>query len=54
MNAKATDTFTIRINGLSSDYAYLEISWEILLCSLKYLLKKGNQNVEKALAGPSR
>jgi hypothetical protein len=53
---KATDTFTIGINGLDSNYAFLEISWENSFVAVKFEVptqKKAIANVEKALAGPS-
>jgi tetratricopeptide (TPR) repeat protein len=53
---KATDTFTIGINGLDSNYAFLEISWENSFVSVKFEVptqKTAIANVEKALAGPS-
>jgi hypothetical protein len=53
---KATDTFTIGINGLSSDFAFLEISWENSYVAIKFEVptqKTAIANVEKALAGPS-
>lgn len=53
---KAMDTFTIGINGLNSDYAFLEIFWENSFVSLKFEVptqKTAIANIEKALAGPS-
>jgi hypothetical protein len=53
---KATDTFTIGINGLDSNYAFLEISWENSFVAVKFEVptqKKAIANVEKALAGPA-
>ncbi|MFT5964768.1 MAG: hypothetical protein ACI9L6_001516 [Flavobacterium sp.] len=53
---KAADTFTIGINGLDSNYAFLEISWENSFVAVKFEVptqEKAIANVEKALAGPS-
>lgn len=53
---KATDTFTIGVNGLSSDSAYLEIYWENSYVAVKFEVptqKTAIANVEKALAGPT-
>jgi hypothetical protein len=53
---KATDTFTIGINGLDSNYAFLEISWENSFVAVKFEVptqKTAIANIEKALAGPS-
>lgn len=53
---KATDTFTIGINGLNSDFAFLEMYWENSFVSLKFEVptqKTAIANIEKALAGPS-
>ncbi|HEY4619089.1 MAG TPA: DUF2911 domain-containing protein [Flavobacterium sp.] len=53
---KAMDTFTIGINGLSSDSAFLEMYWENSFVSLKFEVptqKTAIANIEKALSGPS-
>lgn len=53
---KAMNTFTIGINGLNSDYAFLEIFWENSFVSLKFEVptqKTAIANIEKAIAGPS-
>jgi tetratricopeptide (TPR) repeat protein len=53
---KAADTFTIGINGLDSNYAFLEISWENSFVAVRFEVptqEKAIANVEKALAGPS-
>ncbi len=54
--SKPAETFTIGINGLDSDFAYLEIYWENSYVALKFEVptqKTATANIEKALAGPA-
>lgn len=53
---KAVETFTIGINGLDSNFAFLEIYWEHSYVALKFEVptqKTAIANIEKALAGPT-
>jgi Protein of unknown function (DUF2911) len=53
---KAVETFTIGINDLDSNFAYLEIYWENSSVALKFEVptqKTAIANIEKALAGPT-
>lgn len=54
--SKPAETFTIGINSLDADFAYLEIYWENSYVTLKFEVptqKTATANIEKALAGPS-
>jgi hypothetical protein len=53
---KAIETFTIGINGLDTNFAYLEIYWENSRVALKFEVptqKKGNGKHRKCMAGAS-
>jgi hypothetical protein len=53
---KAVETFTIGINGLDSNFAFLEIYWENSYVALKFEVptqKTAIANIEKALSGPT-
>lgn len=53
---KAVETFTIGINGLDANFAFLEMSWENSSVALKFEVptqKTAIANIEKALAGPT-
>jgi Protein of unknown function (DUF2911) len=53
---KAVETFTIGINDLDSNFAFLEIYWENSYVALKFEVptqKTAIANIEKALSGPS-
>jgi hypothetical protein len=53
---KAVETFTIGINDLDSNFAYLEIYWENSYVALKFEVptqKTAIANIDKALAGPA-
>jgi tetratricopeptide (TPR) repeat protein len=53
---RKVESFTIAINGLENDSAYLEISWEKTLVALKFEVptqKAAMASIEKALAGPT-
>jgi hypothetical protein len=53
---KAIETFTIGINGLDTNFAYLEIYWENSRVALKFEVptqKKAMASIENVLAGAS-
>ncbi len=53
---KAVETFTIGINDLDSNFAFLEIYWENSSVAVKFEVptqKTAIANIEKALAGPT-
>jgi hypothetical protein len=53
---KAVETFTIGINDLDSNFAFLEIYWENSYVALKFEVptqKTAIANIEKALSGPT-
>ena len=53
---RKTETFTIGINGLDDNFAFLEIFWENSYAALKFEVptqKTAMANIEKALAGPT-
>ena len=53
---KAVETFTIGINGLSSNFAFLEMYWENSYAALKFEVptqKTAIASIEKVLAGPT-
>jgi hypothetical protein len=50
------DTFTIGINGLDPNFAYLEMAWENSHVALKFEVptaKNATASIEKVLAGPT-
>jgi len=50
------ESFTIGINGLDNNFAYLELSWEKTMVALKFEVptqKTAMASIEKALAGPT-
>jgi hypothetical protein len=54
--SKAVETFTIAVNGLGSNFAYLEMSWENSLVSLKFEVptqKNAMASIDKVLSGPT-
>jgi hypothetical protein len=54
--SKAVESFTIGINNLDTNFAYLEMAWENSLVDMKFEVptqKTAISNIEKALAGPS-
>jgi hypothetical protein len=54
--SKAVESFTIGINNLDTNFAYLEMAWENSSVALKFEVptqKTAISNIEKALAGPS-
>jgi hypothetical protein len=54
--SKAVESFTIGINNLDTNFAYLEMAWENSLVAMKFEVptqKTAISNIEKALAGPS-
>ena len=53
---KAVESFTIGINSLDANFAYLDMAWENSAISLKFEVptqKATLANIEKALAGPT-
>lgn len=53
---KAVESFTIGINNLDTNFAYLEMAWENSSVAMKFEVptqKTAISNIEKALAGPS-
>ncbi|MBC5838388.1 DUF2911 domain-containing protein [Flavobacterium muglaense] len=53
---KRTETFTIGLNGLDTNFGYLEMYWENSYAALKFEVptqKIATASIEKALAGPS-
>jgi hypothetical protein len=53
---KAVESFTIGINSLDANFAYLDMAWENSSVSMKFEVptqKATLANIEKALAGPS-
>ena len=53
---KSVETFTIGVNGLDNNFAYLEIYWENSHAALKFEVptqQKATANIQKALAGPT-
>ncbi|MEZ7499423.1 DUF2911 domain-containing protein [Flavobacterium sp. Arc3] len=53
---KAVESFTIGINGLDTNFAYLEMYWENSRVSLKFEVpsqKNAIASIEKVLAGPA-
>jgi len=51
------ETFTIAINNLDNNFAYLEISWEKTIVAVKFEVptnKTAMASIEKALNGPSK
>lgn len=53
---KSVETFTIGINGLDNNFAYLEIYWENSYATLKFEVptqQKASANIQKALSGPT-
>ena len=53
---RKVESFTIAINGLENDAAYLEISWEKTLVALKFEVptqKAAMASIDKVLAGPT-
>lgn len=54
--SKAVESFTIGINNLDTNFAYLEMAWENSSVAMKFEVptqKTAISNIEKALAGPS-
>jgi Protein of unknown function (DUF2911) len=54
--SKKAETFTIGINGLDSNFAFLEIFWENSYVALKFEVptqKTAMANIDKVLSGPS-
>lgn len=54
--SKAVESFTIGINNLDTNFAYLEMAWENSSVGMKFEVptqKTAISNIEKALAGPS-
>jgi Protein of unknown function (DUF2911) len=54
--AKKAETFTIGINGLDNNFAFLEMYWENSYVALKFEVptqKTAMANIDKVLAGPS-
>lgn len=52
---KLIESFTIGINNLDNDYAFLELSWENTIVALKFEVptqKTAMSSIDKALAGP--
>ena len=53
---RSVETFTIGINGLDNNFAFLEMSWANSYAALKFEVptqKKATANIEKALSGPA-
>lgn len=53
---KAVETFTIGVNGLDTNFAYLEMFWENSRVALKFEVpsqKNALESIEKVLAGPA-
>jgi hypothetical protein len=53
---KKTETFTIGINGLDNNFAFIEMYWENSYVALKFEVptqKTAMANIDKVLAGPS-
>ncbi|RYY32060.1 MAG: DUF2911 domain-containing protein, partial [Sphingobacteriaceae bacterium] len=54
--SRNVETFTIGINNLDNDYAFLEIAWEKTMVALKIEVPTKNtalKSIEAALAGPT-
>jgi Protein of unknown function (DUF2911) len=50
------ESFTMAINGLDNDFAYLELSWEKTLVAIKFEVptkKAALASIDKVMAGPS-
>ena len=53
---RSVETFTIGINNLDNDYAFLELAWEKTMVALKFEVPTRNMamgSIETAMAGPS-
>jgi hypothetical protein len=54
--SRNVETFTIGVNGLDNDFAYLELAWEKTMVALKFEVptkKAALASIEAALAGPT-
>ncbi|ESU26665.1 hypothetical protein FLJC2902T_26400 [Flavobacterium limnosediminis JC2902] len=52
---RKVETFTIGVNNVDNDYAFLEMSWEKTIVALKFEVptqKVAMESIEKTLAGP--